>query len=110
VEETSGYVTPSEFCGLGLKTIGDRFTGFWPQNLGEDLGSYVACHRRACVETKHLHEGLMADARNPIWTISFPWISGLRQIPRSNRRMCNSPINKDSGYLTQPSLPLKPFP
>jgi hypothetical protein len=44
-------VTPAGFGGFILKTAGNRFAGFEPQNPERISGRDVA-HRRACVEVK----------------------------------------------------------
>jgi hypothetical protein len=63
----SGYATPSGYAGLGLKTAGDRFVGFGPQNQ-EDLRAARGIIEELVSRWSVFVKGLWPfNARNPTW-------------------------------------------
>jgi hypothetical protein len=92
--------TPSGFGSLGLKTVGDRFAEFGPQNPERNSAQGGA---RAII--KSLHWGKVFSWRDrgrpmqgtqlgPFCTL---WLSGSWKISRDILEMCNSRINKNRG-------------
>lgn len=103
-------MTTSGFGGFSLKTVGDRFVGFGPQNLREDLGATHGIIRELASRQSMFMKGLwLSNARNSTWAISSLWLGGSGKISRCILGLYNMPINKARGYQGQLSLPPKLF-
>ena len=80
---TSDDTTLVGFDGFGLKTTGARFAGFWPQNLGEDIGVAHGIIKELASRQSFFMKGLWSSSlHNLTWTISPLRLSGSEKISR----------------------------